>query len=160
MRRQVDLDEAFMQYCKLLGGTPRSLYREWKSGRLVLQQLNDLQVYHCTLASLRRVQLSLYILVMRDKVVGSGGKMPSPQGQDPEKIFQGIETWVGFNFLEGLVIALSKDNSRKVSAESVAKEWNTRVDCMLESATTDTERARGLARARHPTPMTIAWGTL
>ena len=68
--------------------------------------------------------------------------MSSPQGQDSEKIFQGIETRVGFDFLEKIVIALSKDNSRKVSAESVAKEWNTRVDGMLESATTDTERAR------------------
>lgn len=68
--------------------------------------------------------------------------MPSPQGQDPDKIFQGIETRVGFDFLEEIVIALSKDNSRKVSAESVAKEWNMRVDGMLKSATTDTERAR------------------
>lgn len=59
-----------MQYCKLLGGAPTSLYREWKSGRSVLQQLNDLQVYHCALASLRRARLSLYISVMGNKVVG------------------------------------------------------------------------------------------
>ena len=100
----VELDDAFVQYCTLLGSSPTALHREWKTGRTVMQQLNDLQ------------------------------------GQDPDKIFRGIDTRAGIDLYHQVLVDLSKNNTRKVSALRISQEWNGRVEALLLAATTDDER--------------------
>jgi hypothetical protein len=55
------------------------------------------------------------------------------QGQDEDTVFQGIQTKKGFELYHAITIELSKDNSRKVSAASVATRWNEIVNKKLDA---------------------------
>ena len=49
-------------------------------------------------------------------------------------MFCGIKTRKGFELYEQIIKALSNGNKRKVSAESLAREWNLKVRAMIDGA--------------------------
>lgn len=98
------LDNAFMEYTHMLGGSPNALTRNYQTGQSVLRSLNGLQ------------------------------------GQDETKIFSGVVTRKGYDLYLKILQTMSHGNKHKVSAKSLATEWNHQVDVMLSECASESQR--------------------